>query len=123
VFFLLQPLALLAQAKPAVVFSLKPRLCVLAETESQCQDRMVVEWKNLQSENISLCLYQEQAAEPLFCWRESRTGRTEFSASLAKTTAFELRGEQQQLLAREVFEVIYTRKNPRRARRNPWSFF
>ncbi len=120
---MLQPLILLAQDKPAVVFSLKPRLCVLAETETQCRDRLVVEWKSLQAENMSLCLYQEQASEPLFCWQQSQFGRTELTATLAKTTAFELRSEQQQLLAREVFEVIYTQKNPRRARRNPWSFF
>lgn len=118
-----QSLKLLAQTKPAVMFSLKPHVCVLAETESECQDRLVVEWKNLQAENISPCLYQEQASEPLFCWQKSQFGRTEFNASLAKTTVFELRTEQQQLLAREVFEVIYTRKNSRHSRRNPWSFF
>lgn len=120
---MLQPLTLLAQEKQVVTFSLKPRLCVLAETETQCQDRLVVEWKSLQAEDVSLCLYQEQGTEPLFCWQKTQFGRTEFIASVAKTTAFELRGEQQQLLAREVFEVIYTRKNPRSSRRNPWSFF
>jgi hypothetical protein len=123
VFSLLQPLTLLAQARPTVEFSLKPHLCVLAGNESECKDRLVVEWKNLRAEDISPCLYQEQASEPLFCWQKSQVGRTEFKASLTKTTTFELRTEQQQLLAREVFEVIYTRKSSRHSRRNPWSFF
>lgn len=120
---MLQPLTLPAKTAPVVEFSLKPHVCVLAESESECKDRLVVEWKNLQAENISPCLYQAQANEPLFCWQKSQFGRTEFIASLAKTTTFELRTEQQQLLAREVFEVIYTRKNSRHSRRNPWSFF
>lgn len=122
VFFLLQPLQLLAQTKPTVIFSLKPHVCVLAETESECKDLLVVEWKNLKAENISPCLYREETAEPLFCWQKSQFGRMEFTAVLAKSTTFELRIEQQ-LLAREVFEVIYTRKSSRHSRRNPWSFF
>lgn len=120
---MLQPLALMAQAKPAVEFTLKPNLCVLSKTETQCQDRLVVEWKSLQAQNLSLCLYKEQTREPLYCWQQSQSGRTEFTTTLAKTTAFELRDQQQQLFARELFEVIYTGKNSLRARRNPWSFF
>lgn len=81
-----------------------------------------MEWKNLKAENISPCLYREETAEPLFCWQKSQFGRMEFTAALAKSTTFELRIEQQ-LLAREVFEVIYTRKSSRHSRRNPWSFF
>lgn len=103
---------------------MKPNICVLSETESQCQDILTAEWKAQNNKNYSLCLYQSQNKTPIECWQNVNFGKTEFSQSIAKTTVFELRDmNNQTLLGQEAFEVINAQKKFQRSRRNPWSFF
>lgn len=111
------------EASSEINFSLKPNLCVLSDTESQCRDQFVAEWTAPGSVILSLCLYQEKQEQPLQCWHDTSFGQVEFSSSLSKTTAFELRDlTTKKLFSRKIFEVVYIQKF-KRSRRNPWSFF
>jgi hypothetical protein len=121
--FLINIKTFATEASSEINFSLKPNLCVLSDTESQCRDQFIAEWNATGSAILSLCLYQEQQEQPLRCWHDTSSGQVEFSLSLGKTTAFELRDlTTQKLFSRKIFEVVYTQKF-KRSRRNPWSFF
>ncbi len=103
---------------------MKPNICVLSETESQCEDILVAEWKAQNDKHYSLCLYQSQDKKPIECWQNVNFGKAEFNQSIAKTTLFELRDmNNQTVLGQEAFEVINAQKKYQRSRRNPWSFF
>jgi hypothetical protein len=103
---------------------MRPNICVLSETESQCRDLLTAEWKAQNDKTYSLCLYQSLSKAPIECWENVNHGRTEFTQSIAKTTVFELRDmSNQHLLGQEAFQVITEQKKYQRSRRNPWSFF
>lgn len=103
---------------------MKPNICVLSETESQCQDVLIAEWKAQTNKTYSLCLYQDSHKTPIECWQNVNYGKTEFTQAIAKTTVFELRDMgSQALLGQEAFQVINAQKKYQRSRRNPWSFF
>ena len=103
---------------------MRPNICVLSETESQCRDLLTAEWKAQNDKIYSLCLYQSLSNTPIKCWENVSNGKTEFTQSIAKTTIFELRDmSSQHLLGQEAFQVITAQKKYQRSRRNPWSFF
>jgi hypothetical protein len=106
----------------AIHFSIKPRLCVLAEGEEVCRDELEVHWASERQQ--SLCLYQDGQPMPLQCWLEAKSGFYRFTLTASSSTDFQLRSDNsEQALGREVFEVVYQQKKYRRQRRNPWSFF
>lgn len=107
----------------AVELTLEPSLCVLAEGENLCRDRVRVSWRAKQ--NRSLCLYESGESDPLDCWQESRSGTHTSLLETASDIQFQLveasgRGP---IVAARAFEVIADAKRYRRRRRNPWSFF
>lgn len=107
---------------PAIHFSLKPRLCVLADGEGVCRDELEVRWSSEQKR--SLCLYQDGQPMPLECWVDANTGVYRFTLTASASTDFQLRADNsEQALGREVFEVVYHQKKYRKQRRNPWNFF
>lgn len=122
IFFVLTMKVSAAEVLPELELFLKPSLCVLSETETECSDQVVAEWKS--SVVISVCLYKEQQEEPLECWHNTAMGRLEFSSSLSHTTFFELRDvATKKIIANTIYQVISTRKKYHIKRRNPWSFF
>lgn len=107
---------------PAIHFSIKPRLCVLAGGEEVCRDELEVHWVSERQQ--SLCLYQDGQSMPLQCWLEAKKGFYRFTLTASSSTDFLLRSDNSdKALGREVFEVVYQQKKYRRQRRNPWSFF
>jgi hypothetical protein len=113
-----------AEDVPAIHLLMKPNICVLSEAEVHCEDLLVAEWKSENNKNYSLCLYQSENKNPIECWKNVSFGKTEFTQAIAKTTLFELRDmDNQMLLGKESFQVINAQKKYQRSRRNPWSFF
>lgn len=106
---------------PQLEFSLKPHLCVLSEDEDACYDELQVSWRAQQE--MSLCLYQAELDTPLKCWHQARSGAHKFVLSATQNVVFHLRALDDHTLVTEAFEVIHARKEYRRQRRNPWSFF
>lgn len=107
---------------PAIHFSIKPRLCVLANGEEICRDELDVHWSSEQPQ--SLCLYQDGEPLPLQCWSEATKGFYRFTLTASASTNFQLRAvNSEETLGREMFEVVYQQKQYRKKRRNPWSFF
>lgn len=106
---------------PALEFSLKPNLCVLAAEEDACYDELEVRWSAPQV--MSLCLYQSDLASPLRCWTGVSEGEHRFLLSATHNVTFQLREANKNLLVSEAFEVVQDKKRYRRQRRNPWSFF
>lgn len=103
---------------------MKPNICVLSESESQCRDLLTAEWKAHNNKNYSLCLYQETSKTPIECWENVNTGKAEFTQAIATTTVFELREmNSKALVVQQAFQVISAQKKFQRSRRNPWSFF
>jgi len=116
--------AVIAQEEelPAIHFSLKPRLCVLADGEEVCRDELEVRWSSEQKR--SLCLYQDGQPMPLECWTDANTGVYRFTLAASASTDFQLREEgASTVLGREIFEVVHQQKRYRKTRRNPWNFF
>jgi Protein of unknown function (DUF3019) len=110
------------QTQSTVWFSIKPGLCVLGEDETECRDKLRVKWKaNL---IYSLCLYQEQNPESLYCWQSKKEGEYQFNFIASENIAFELRDSRtQKTLAIKTFKVLTDHNNANHRRRNPWSFF
>lgn len=106
---------------PQLEFSLKPHLCVLSEAEDACFDELQVRWRA--PEKMSLCLYQGGLDKPLKCWYQAQSGQHKFVLSATQNVVFHLRASDDNTLVSEAFEVIHERKQYRRQRRNPWSFF
>lgn len=110
------------ESLPNLQFSLKPRLCVLADDQTQCQDQLEVEWAS--DRERSLCLYQNDQTTALHCWSNQRTGEYRFKITTHTSTDFQLREEgASTVLGREIFEVVHQQKRYRKSRRNPWNFF
>lgn len=110
------------ESLPAIHFSIKPRICVLADGEQACEDLLEIHWSS--PEARSLCLYQDGQPLPLECWTKAHSGRFEFQLTASSSTNFHLRTQDsEQTLGREVFEVVHQQKQYRKQRRNPWSFF
>lgn len=111
-----------AQTQPRILLSIKPGLCVLGENEIECRDQLRVKWKaNL---IYSLCLYQEEKSQSLYCWQSTKEGEYQFGFVASENTQFELRDSQtQQILAVKTFKILTDHNNTRQRRRNPWSFF
>lgn len=105
---------------PQLEFSLRPNLCVLSADEDACYDELEVRWRA--PKKMSLCLYQSDLKEPLRCWQEVSEGEHRFLISATHDVTFQLR-ENRNLLVSEAFEVVQDKKEYRRQRRNPWSFF
>lgn len=110
-----------AAEMPQLEFSLKPQLCVLSEQEESCFDELQVSWRAPQK--MSLCLYQGELDTPLKCWYGAQGGQHQFLLSATQNVVFHLRASDDNTLMTEAFEVIHERKDYRRQRRNPWSFF
>ncbi|QQD18175.1 DUF3019 domain-containing protein [Spongiibacter nanhainus] len=109
-------------AVPGITFAITPRLCVLAEKESACEDKLEISW--LSREPRSVCLYRSDKTLPLRCWEDEFGGRHRFALSIADNVMFSLREiDHDQLVASAEFEVIRDQPEYRRRRRNPWSFF
>lgn len=107
---------------PAIQFSIKPRLCVLAAGEEVCRDELEVTWAA--EEARSLCLYQSGETLPLRCWENKTRGAYQFTITASTSVDFHLREDEgKKALGSEVFEVVYDQKKFRKQRRNPWSFF
>lgn len=113
-----------ADKTPVVEFTMKPNICVLSESESQCRDLLTAEWKSQNNKHYSLCLYQQTSKTPIECWENANAGKAEFTQTLSTTTVFELRDMSgQTLLVQQAFQVISAQKKFQHSRRNPWSFF
>ncbi len=122
VLFMSPSICLAEEDLPAIHFSLKPRLCVLAEGEEICRDQLDVRWSSEQKR--SLCLYQDDEPMPLQCWSDATSGEFQFTLTASNSTNFQLRAaNSEQALGQEMFEVVYQQKKYRKQRRNPWTFF
>lgn len=106
---------------PRLQFSVKPNLCVLSAEEEACFDELEVRWSAEQK--LSLCLYQSDRGEPLKCWTNAQEGVHRFLLSASHNVNFQLKETNKTLLVSEAFEVVQDKKQYRRQRRNPWSFF
>jgi hypothetical protein len=102
--------------------SLVPKVCVLARGEQLCRDRVDIRWRTDQP--LALCLFVDDAENPLRCWQEQAEGGHEYQAETAESLLFQLRQRHSgALLASEIFAVIREHTEYRYRRRNPWSFF
>ena len=107
---------------PGIEFSIKPRLCVLAESEEVCEDTLEIRWYSRVPR--SLCLYQSNKTLPLRCWENEYSGKHSFALAIAANVEFHLREiDKNLLLVSREFRVVQDHKEFRRRRRNPWSFF
>lgn len=114
--------ALAQSALPGITFAITPRLCVLAEKETACEDKLEISW--IAAEPRSVCLYRNDKTLPLRCWEDEFGGRHRFALSIADNVVFSLREiDRDQLVASAEFEVVRDQPEYRRRRRNPWSFF
>ena len=111
----------LAAELPAIEFSLSPRICVLTKADEACYDELTVQWRA--KEQLSLCLYRSDFEQPLNCWVNADKGAHSFVLSTTENVTFHLREMNKGVEVSEAFEVIHDRKQYRRQRRNPWSFF
>ena len=103
-------------------FTIKPQLCVLNEGEEICRDQLRVSWQS--SIALSPCLYRLDQDESIFCWEKVTRGDYRFNFVASQTTEFELREIQSNhRYGSRRFQVLFSEKKYRRARRNPWSFF
>ncbi len=101
---------------------MKPKLCVLTNNETQCNDQFKAQWQA--REQLSLCIFQDNKAQPIECWENAAFGNTHFTLMLTQSTAFELREtKSQKVVARQQFDIVYEQKKYSKNRRNPWSFF
>ena len=105
-----------------IKFSIKPRLCVLTEGETLCEDLLEVSWAS--DEPRSLCLFRSDKNLPIRCWENETAGTHSFALAIANNVQFDLREVNQNLpLVSREFEVVQSTDKYRRKRRNPWSFF
>lgn len=110
------------ESLPTIEFSIKPRLCVLPQGETLCEDQLEISWASHMPR--SLCLFQSDKTLPLRCWEEETSGKHSFALAIANNVQFDLREiDKNSLLVSQEFEVVQNTDNFRRRRRNPWSFF
>ncbi len=122
VFFCILSFSSHAEDVLMIDLSVQPHLCVLSSDESMCRDDIEIKWKA--DNNYSLCLYADEAQEPLYCWKDSWHGNYELFIETSTAIDFYLKNtENSQILASQLFEVIQDVQQYRRRRRNPWSFF
>ncbi len=111
-----------AQPLPDITFSVRPRLCVLAQGETLCKDEIEVRWQSPLAR--SLCLYSAEQTEPLDCWQDTTWGEYRTILETGSDIEFSLKEmADSEVLARQAFEVVQDDRRYRRKRRNPWSFF
>lgn len=111
-----------SESLPTIEFSIKPRLCVLPQGETVCEDQLEISWSS--RDPRSLCLFQSDKSLPLRCWEEELSGKHSFALAIANNVQFDLREiNKNSLLVSREFEVVQNTDNFRRRRRNPWSFF
>lgn len=107
---------------PLLEFTLKPRLCLLAENETQCHTRVSLQWRARTA--VSVCLYNRENNQQLHCWPETKAGSHHFSWVTSSNSYFELRTrDNHSLLATQALMVQQQEKRYRQQRRNPWNFF
>jgi hypothetical protein len=109
-------------APSGLSFSVKPKLCVLAESEEHCASKIEFRWRS--DELRSVCLFQDNKRLPLRCWEAELAGSHVVDVLTEENIDYELREiDGDTLLLAESFEVIQNQKKFRKRRRNPWSFF
>lgn len=107
---------------PDITFSVRPRLCVLAQGETLCKDEIEVRWQAPMER--SLCLYSGEELEPLDCWQNATWGEYRTVLATGSDIQFSLKEvADSEILASQAFEVVQDNRSYRRKRRNPWSFF
>ena len=118
------PLEQVSPAFPrlAAEVQVSPHICLLADNNVSCADRIRISWRSDRRE--SFCLIANQPA-PLKCWNNSDSGELELDIDTAETIVYELRDYETLMVvfARAEFKVVQDNKKYRRSRRNPWSFF
>lgn len=111
-----------ALASPNIQFTLKPRLCVLAEGEELCRDTIEINWST--PTPSSLCLYKGEEESPLACWDSVKKGAFVIELAASDNINFSLREKTKNtFLVTQSFEVVQESTRYRRRNRNPWSFF
>ncbi|PCK03416.1 MAG: peptidoglycan-binding LysM [Alteromonadaceae bacterium] len=107
---------------PGIIFSVKPRLCVLSERERHCSDKLELKWQAPTRQ--SLCLHRSDQASAIKCWTRKFSGIHEVEISTADDIEFQLVAVTDQApLVTQTFEVVKSDVKYRRRRRNAWSFF
>ncbi|MBX2858174.1 MAG: DUF3019 domain-containing protein [Cellvibrionaceae bacterium] len=104
--------------------NIKPRICVLAQGEKNCEDKINIRWSTKDKHKLSACLFKGEATMPIRCWQNRRSGIYKIAIETDRSLMFTLRNSSEELLlAQKEFEVVHDSKRYRRSRRNPWSFF
>jgi hypothetical protein len=112
----------LAEPDSDMRFSVKPRLCVLAQDEESCHDVLEIRWST--RDKKSLCLFQSSKRLPLRCWEDEREGSHTVEIHTGEDIDFQLQEVgANELLVSQSYEVVQDQEKYRRRRRNPWSFF
>jgi len=112
-----------------VDFWIKPSVCVLSESEKNCEDSVDIIWRAKKA--LSVCLWHDFAnaindeqAILLNCWSEASEGRHTVNISTETSLIFFLKEDQKEsYLVSQTFKVIQDTQRYRRRHRNPWSFF
>ena len=99
---------------------LTPRLCVLEESERECNGAITLHWQAPTA--LSACLYQEGQTQPLHCWQQITSGEYILHPNASRSLHFLLTSPDGGVLADSWFQVLQ-QQNAHRKRRNPWSFY
>ena len=107
-------------AEVDVQFTIKPRLCILAQGETECNDELQMHWRT--GDPVSICIAESLQDEPLHCWENVSEGHFAYMVSAVESKLFQLRSSSG-VIAEQTFEIVHDDKRYRRSRKNPWSFF
>lgn len=107
---------------PEIQFSIKPRLCVLAEGEEVCRDLLEIRWESPSLRSI--CLHRRDMGDAVQCWHDAHAGAHYLEIQASANIEFYLQEiDSEDTLVAQAFEVVHDNKAYRRRKRNPWSFF
>jgi hypothetical protein len=106
----------------AIRFEISPRICTLAEKDSQCETPVHAQWQSPREE--SLCLVIVSRPDVRRCWEHYSEGTYTIELTFSQDLLFQLRDlSLDRVLASQALRVIREALRYRHRRRQPWSLF
>lgn len=109
-------------APGSIKLELRPRICVLAAADKQCDATVQASWRSTHDE--SLCLVILGRPEVKRCWEHSSEGNYTVELTFSEDLLFQLRDPGLgHTFAAETLRVIREAVRYRHKRREPWNIF
>lgn len=99
---------------------LTPARCVALHQGQVCYQHVQISWSSSAVGNY--CVYQQERAAPLQCWQQQSEATLEFEYASDRSSVFQLKHAEEQVVAESTLEVAWVYKTNTR-RKTHWRLF